>query len=73
MKKEKEVEEGERSKAHQIPQGGTIRTTGQTWAWRGGEECQIGCEIQAVQWIILSLMFQKLRVSGMLQELPEML
>lgn len=40
---------------------------------RGGEECKIGCEIQAVQWIILSLMFQKLRVSGMLQELPEML
>lgn len=41
MKKEKEVEEAERSKAHQIFQGGTIRTTGQTWAWGEGKSVKL--------------------------------
>lgn len=72
MKEEKEVEEGEISKAHQTPQGGTICMTGHTCT-KGKEECETGSDIQAVQRTILSPVFRNLQVSEMLQELPKML
>ena len=60
MNEKKEVEEGERSKAHQTPQGVAICTTGHTWT-KEGKEGETGCETQALQWTILSSMLQKLQ------------
>ena len=72
MNEKKEVEEGERSKAHQTPQGVAICTTGHTWT-KGGKKGETGCETQALQWTILFSKLQKLQVSEMLQAPPKML